>query len=175
LLTQIYAEQANGYIIYNNADTAAVTVYIPVFYSGHLHPLEFQKDPNILVNGKKQKVNLGKIQEIGFDYMNLHFVFRKVVFFNGGKATIKLKHLINDGKVKVFRNYFKPKFKGNAIASEVFLINEERESHFPKLLACKKKIRKFLRGCPKFDATFGSKKFRRKEIPALIAEYNGQW
>ena len=170
-----FAEQAPGYIIDVDGIKTDVTVFIPTFSNGHFHPLQFQEDPQLLVNNKLQRVNLSRVQEMGFDYQNLNFVYQKVVYIERRIATVGLKHLIHNGHIKVYQNYFHANLIGEAVDCNFFLVNEKKQGFYPTVMLHRRKIRKFLKHCPQFDALVKNKKFNRKEIPEIMAAYNATW
>ena len=168
----ITAKEVSGYTIDTNGDTVTTLLHIPTYkLTGDFNSFRFQENPKQIVAGKKERIALKGLQEIGFSFEGEQYIFRVLVYKIGGIPERVLRRFISEGKVQVFKEDYTTMQNNGMIESRYFLV-KGKEVHFPKPIGFHKKLKKFLRGCAEFDALLNQRKYKYKELRSLVEKYN---
>jgi len=164
------AQTANGMLFKKNGDSLNATFVIPIFHGEIMNPLEFQNKPQIFINGNKFDIDLKLYVEAKFVFADRQYTFRSISQVRNGITYRKMKHLIQDGDIQLYRNYFPTAFMSGAVGSDFFLVDAKDRNIPLRPLTFKKKLLKFFNGCPRFADLVRKRKFKYKQLEEVIAQ-----
>lgn len=164
------SQSANGHLVKLNGKSIAVNFAIPIFHEDIMNPLPFQNRPQIIVNKNKLDIDLSDYIEARFQFGGRSYIFRRFTKIINGVDHYQLKHLIQDGDVQLYRNYFSAAFVSEAVTSDFFLVDANDKNIPLKPINFKKKLSKFFGSCPKFADIIKRRKFKYKHLDEIVAE-----
>jgi hypothetical protein len=174
-----FGERIPGTIIKTAGDTVQVTLDVPGGQNNFRKMQELVKYYD--ARGNKHVLKADLIKEVSFDYRSEKVRLVSMPFKNTGlqiphetdQENILLQLLV-DGKVKVYKFfYFEPAGQfGGSLVEKYLLQKEGEEIYEPRFLLFKKDMAQYLCDCPVLIDKIEDRKFKRKDMTELIAEYN---
>ncbi len=169
-LSTAQSQSAKGILTKNNGKTIPVTFVIPIFHKDIMNPLLFQNKPKFLLENNEFEIDMSDYTTAQFQFGGRSYTFKRFSYIKEGITSYKFRHLIQDGDVQLYRNYFPAAFQSGAVTSDFFLVDTKQKSIPLKPLNFRKKLVKLFNSCPKFAKLIRSKRIKYRHLDEVVAD-----